>query len=267
MGFVHRDVKPGNILFRSNGAAVLADFGIAKAIKSISSATMAGNAIGTPDYMSPGAGAGESGRWPHRSCTASARCCSRCSTGRKPYVANDPYAVALRHVTDPVPRLPETLAWLQPLIDRTMAKDREQRFATGDAFIAACDALLREHPECTDGRRATQRTPRAPVQCSDAGWQASDSEPRALMAAAPRLGVAAVRRRSCSSSPQRFGLALAASVRRSASAATSSRRRSPADVAPPIAARADDRSGRHAGMSKLDRRPPRCSRAPSEYLD
>ena len=40
-------------MFRSNGAAVLADFGIAKAMKSVSAATMAGNAIGTPDYMSP----------------------------------------------------------------------------------------------------------------------------------------------------------------------------------------------------------------------
>src|SRR5947209_4903448 len=49
-GFVHRDVKPGNIMFRANGTAVLADFGIAKAMKSVSAATMAGNAIGTPDY-------------------------------------------------------------------------------------------------------------------------------------------------------------------------------------------------------------------------
>src|SRR3954469_12238459 len=40
-GFVHRDVKPGNIMFRANGTAVLADFGIAKAIKTVSAATMA----------------------------------------------------------------------------------------------------------------------------------------------------------------------------------------------------------------------------------
>ncbi|HET7777991.1 MAG TPA: serine/threonine-protein kinase [Rudaea sp.] len=145
MGFVHRDVKPGNILFRSSGAAVLADFGIAKAIKSISSATMAGTAIGTPDYMSPEQAQASpvDGRTDIYSLGA---VLFEMLSGRKPYVAGDPYAVALRHVTDPVPRLPETLAWLQPLIDQTMAKDREQRFATGDAFMAACDALLREHP-------------------------------------------------------------------------------------------------------------------------
>jgi len=145
MGFVHRDVKPGDILFRASGAAVLADFGIAKAIKSISSSTMAGNAIGTPDYMSPEQAQASpvDGRTDIYSLGA---VLFEMLTGRKPYVASDPYAVALRHVTDPVPDLPEPLEWLQPLIDKTMAKDREQRFATGDAFMAACDALLREHP-------------------------------------------------------------------------------------------------------------------------
>jgi hypothetical protein len=156
MGFVHRDVKPGNILFRSSGAAVLADFGIAKAIKSISSATMAGTAIGTPDYMSPEQAQASpvDGRTDIYSLGA---VLFEMLSGRKPYVANDPYAVALRHVTDPVPRLPETLAWLQPLIDRTMAKDREHRFATGDAFMAACDALLREHPIAPTSERRSGR--------------------------------------------------------------------------------------------------------------
>ena len=146
MGFVHRDVKPGNILFRANGSAVLADFGIAKAIKSISSATMAGNAIGTPDYMSPEQAQATlvDGRTDIYSLGA---VLFEMLTGRKPYVANDPYVVALRHVTEPVPQLPDELAWLQPLVDSAMAKDREQRFASGGAFIAECEALLSSHPE------------------------------------------------------------------------------------------------------------------------
>lgn len=161
MGFVHRDVKPGNILFRANGAAVLADFGIAKAIKSISSATMAGNAIGTPDYMSPEQAQATlvDGRTDIYSLGA---VLFEMLTGRKPYVASDPYAVALRHVTDPVPQLPERLAWLQPLVEQTMAKDREQRFPTGDAFMAACDALLREHPIAPANVRRSGRR-RVPV--------------------------------------------------------------------------------------------------------
>ena len=146
MGFVHRDVKPGNILFRANGSAVLADFGIAKAIKTVSSATIAGNAIGTPDYMSPEQAQAirVDGRTDLYSLGA---VLYEMLSGRKPYVAHDPYAVALRHVTDPVPQLPESIAWLQPLIDTLMAKDREQRYPSGDALVGACEALLREHPE------------------------------------------------------------------------------------------------------------------------
>jgi hypothetical protein len=146
MGFVHRDVKPGNIMFRSNGSAVLADFGIAKAIKSVSAATMAGNAIGTPDYMSPEQAQATpvDGRSDLYSLGA---VLFECLSGRKPYQAGDAYAVALMHVTDPVPKLPEKLAWLQPLIDGMMAKQPDQRFATGDEFIAACDRLLTANPQ------------------------------------------------------------------------------------------------------------------------
>jgi len=152
MGFVHRDVKPGNILFRANGSAVLADFGIAKAITTISSATMAGNAIGTPDYMSPEQAQASpvDGRTDLYSLGA---VLFEMLSERKPYVASDPYAVALRHVTDPVPTLPEPILWLQPLIDSLMAKDRDQRFPSGEAFIAASEALLAQHPEMALGER------------------------------------------------------------------------------------------------------------------
>jgi serine/threonine-protein kinase PpkA len=145
-GFVHRDVKPGNIMFRANGTAVLADFGIAKAMKSVSAATMAGNAIGTPDYMSPEQAQATmiDGRSDLYSLGA---VLFECLAGHKPYQANDAYAVALMHVTEPVPQLPEHVVWLQPLIEGLMAKNPDQRFASGDAYIAALDRVLMEHPQ------------------------------------------------------------------------------------------------------------------------
>jgi len=167
MGFVHRDVKPGNIMFRSNGSAVLADFGIAKAIKSVSAATMAGNAIGTPDYMSPEQAQATpvDGRSDLYSLGA---VLFECVAGHKPYEAGDAYAVALMHVTEPVPKLPEKLAWLQPLIDKSMAKQPADRFATGDAFVAELDRLLAANPQMDAVMRESRSARRRAVSAARA---------------------------------------------------------------------------------------------------
>ena len=52
-GVIHRDLKPGNIMLESSGAAVVTDFGISRAVGSQSGLTVAGAIIGTPEYMSP----------------------------------------------------------------------------------------------------------------------------------------------------------------------------------------------------------------------
>lgn len=145
-GFVHRDVKPGNILFKLDGTAVLADFGIAKAMDSKSSATMAGASIGTPDYMSPEQARAESvdGRSDLYSMGAMLY---EMLSGEAPYQASDPFTVALMHVTQPVPTLSPEHAWLQPLLDGLMAKQPDNRFASGEAFISAVEQLLAASPE------------------------------------------------------------------------------------------------------------------------
>jgi serine/threonine protein kinase len=192
MGFVHRDVKPGNIMFRNNGSAVLADFGIAKAIKSVSAATMAGNAIGTPDYMSPEQAQATpvDGRSDLYSLGA---VLFECLAGHKPYQAGDAYAVALMHVTEPVPKLPEKLAWLQPLIDGMMAKQPDQRFATGDEFIAACDRLLAANPQMDaamrEARTARKRASLPSMAAAKAG-PASAADKQKMMWVG--IGVAAI---------------------------------------------------------------------------
>lgn len=188
-GVVHRDVKPANVLFRANGTAVLADFGIAKAMNSNTMATQAGNSIGTPHYMSPEQARAEKvdGRSDLYSLGAMM---FELLTGAPPYESSDPYTIALMHVTHPLPKLPAPHVWLQPLLDRLMAKLPEQRFATGDEFVAACEKLIATAPEAKAMREAMvtrKRTAtRAAVQVID------DAEPtRRGAAVAADVGTAA----------------------------------------------------------------------------
>ena len=126
MGFVHRDVKPGNVLFRLNGTAVLADFGIAKSMDGKTMATQIGSSIGTPHYMSPEQARAEQvdGRSDLYGLGAML---FELLVGTPPYDAGDPFTIALMHVTHPLPKLPADLSWLQVLIDGLMAKSPAER--------------------------------------------------------------------------------------------------------------------------------------------
>jgi serine/threonine protein kinase len=147
-GFVHRDVKPANVLFRTDGRVVLADFGIAKAMDGSNSSTVAGASVGTPDYMSPEQARGESvdGR---SDLYSLGTMLFEMLAGHPPYQAGDPFTVALMHVTHPVPELPEH-QWLQPLIAGLMAKQAGERFNTGAAAIEAIQRIVANAPEGAD---------------------------------------------------------------------------------------------------------------------
>lgn len=144
-GVVHRDVKPGNVLFRKDGRAVLADFGIAKAMDGGTSSTMAGMSVGTPDYMSPEQARGEpvDGRSDLYSLGVMLY---EMLTGRPPYEAPDAFSVALSHITEPIPTLPPQHAWLQPLLNGLMSKMAGERYNTGAAVIAAVQRMLPTAP-------------------------------------------------------------------------------------------------------------------------
>lgn len=165
-GFVHRDVKPGNVLFKNNGTAVLADFGIAKSVDSSTMATQAGSSIGTPHYMSPEQARAEKvdGR---SDLYSTGVMLYQLLANRLPYDAPDPFTVALMHITHPIPKLPENLAWLQPLIDGLMAKDPEQRFPTGEAFVEACEKLLGDAPEAAEIRNNNEQRRRLASRLSN----------------------------------------------------------------------------------------------------
>ncbi len=125
-GIVHRDVKPENILFRENGAAVLTDFGIAKTITSNTNLTRAGTVIGTPKYMSPEQTDGL-GNDPRTDIYSLGIILFEMLTGHVPYDSENSMAVLYAHVHSPIPELPDELSDLQPLLNNLLAKKEADR--------------------------------------------------------------------------------------------------------------------------------------------
>ena len=140
-GVIHRDIKPQNILFRENDQPVLTDFGIAKTLGGSTIMTRTGLSLGTPRYMSPEQIRGQEvdGRADLYSLGV---LFYEMLTGNVPYAAEDSFALAMMHVTAPVPDLPMELSRYQPLLNKLLEKDPRQRFQTGQEFITALD-----HPE------------------------------------------------------------------------------------------------------------------------
>lgn len=139
-GFVHRDIKPENILFREDGSAVLTDFGIARFTDSGPTITRVGTVVGTPQYMSPEQAAGR--ELDGRSDLYSLGIVFyRMLTGEVPFKADSAVSIGIRHLQDPIPRLPSHLAVFQPIIDKCLAKKPEQRYQTGAELSAALDTI------------------------------------------------------------------------------------------------------------------------------
>jgi len=126
-GFVHRDVKPENILFRDDGTAVLTDFGISKALHSSTHLTETGTSMGTPHYMSPEQVRGQPIDQ-RVDLYALGVILYEMLMGRLPYSGADPIAVAFAQVNEPVPKLPRQYFLLQPVLSRLMAKLPDDRF-------------------------------------------------------------------------------------------------------------------------------------------
>ncbi|WP_339669966.1 bifunctional serine/threonine-protein kinase/formylglycine-generating enzyme family protein [Dasania marina] len=139
-GFIHRDIKPDNILFRDDGSSVLCDFGIAKSTKTDMNMTNIGSVLGTPHYMSPEQAQGKTidGRADLYSLGV---VFFEMLTGQPPFSSDDPIAVAVKHMTSPVPKLPGALKIFQPIINRMLAKKPAARYQNGKEIIDALDAL------------------------------------------------------------------------------------------------------------------------------
>jgi serine/threonine protein kinase len=165
-GVVHRDIKPGNILLSGastggpvadRGHALVADFGIARAIRAAGteSRTTRGIAVGTPAYMSPEQAGGQD-EVDERSDLYSLACVVyEMLAGQPPFTGRTPQAIAARHLHEPPPSLrvvrPSLPPGIQVVVETALAKVRADRYPTVGRFVSALEEA--RHPRGTGGRR------------------------------------------------------------------------------------------------------------------
>jgi serine/threonine protein kinase len=171
-GMVHRDVKPGNILIRPDGTAVLTDFGIARMIRS-DRLTQQGVTSGTPTYMSPEQAAGEAGD-SRSDLYALGIILYEMLSGSPPFDDDSNLSVMLKHMQTPVPTLPPVdglnTEQISRFIGRALAKDPAQRFQSADQFITALERAFDLEPAEDDEDR-TSLLMRRPTAVSDPSAQ------------------------------------------------------------------------------------------------
>ena len=129
VGVLHRDLKPGNIMERADGSLALIDFGLAKHTEVDVDMTAAGEIFGTPYYMSPEQGHGQS--LDERSDLYSLGVIFyEMLTGKKPFLAPTPMGVIYLHGNAPRPELSGELGVYQPLLNSLLAVEPAARFAS-----------------------------------------------------------------------------------------------------------------------------------------
>ena len=149
-GLVHRDVKPQNVLLNDDGQAKVTDFGIARSLD-VHGVTQTGTVLGTSDYIAPEQARGQKVD-PKTDIYSLGAVLYELLTGEVPFSGDNFVAVAMRHVSEPAPSVlphrPDCPLRLDRAIQRAMAKDPADRFASMGEFCAELEACLAE----LDGR-------------------------------------------------------------------------------------------------------------------
>jgi tRNA A-37 threonylcarbamoyl transferase component Bud32 len=179
-GMVHRDVKPANVMFSSDGQAILTDFGIAKMIN-VAGLTASGSMVGTPAYMAPEQGRGQAGD-ERADIYSLGVMLYQTLTGLLPFEADTPMGVVLKHINDPLPSprdaRPDLPPGIEHVIRRAMAKDPDHRYQTAADFVADLRRAAAGQPVAFPAQDATVVAGAAEAtQVTSGGWPTPMSTP------------------------------------------------------------------------------------------
>ncbi len=138
-GMIHRDLKPGNIMFTVDGEVLLTDFGLAR-MAYASRHTQTGALSGTPAYMAPEQVQG--GHVDARTDIYSLGVVIyELMTGQVPFTADTSYAIMTKHVTDEVPSMialnPGLTSGVEETVLKAMSKDPALRYGSASEFAEA----------------------------------------------------------------------------------------------------------------------------------
>ncbi len=167
-GYVHRDVKPQNILVDRNGMARVVDFGIAKGLAD-SDLTEMGAGLGTVHYLSPEQASGLMPT-PASDVYSAGVVAFEMLTRRLPFEAESPVAVAVRQVQDSPPAPSSFVPGVPPAVDaivlKALDKDPTKRFHNAGALATAMSSWREARPRNVTflplRTPAPERTPPAP---------------------------------------------------------------------------------------------------------
>jgi eukaryotic-like serine/threonine-protein kinase len=179
-GMVHRDIKPQNVLLTARGDAKVADFGIARAGSSVT-ISRTGSVMGTAGYMSPEQALGKPAT-PKSDLYSLGVVLYEALTGELPYTADNPIAVSMKHVNEPLvppkeidPAIPEGM---NALVTRLMAKDPADRYASANELADDLWRISRgREPAAAPAVAAPTHTQRAPVAPSGRTTRAQPVRP------------------------------------------------------------------------------------------
>ncbi len=183
-GVIHRDIKTDNILFDEHGNAIVADFGIARAVSNYAQQTGTNMVVGTPQYFSPEQARGLTldGRADLYSLGVTLY---RAATGLLPFTGEDWYEIARQHVEDrprkPREHNPSLSKGMERVILTLLEKDPGDRYQTGEAVCQALGALLTEKGETIAMRATPTPTIDGPTSPTPPPWEVAKRRRRRVI--------------------------------------------------------------------------------------